>query len=89
MCNLECTDNIAKAPVLLLLDILGCAFPRNSPGISQGLQEIDFDIWGIWAFPVHSPGTNIKRSTDGKGTSKNVFCFHMEQVFALLLLASA
>jgi hypothetical protein len=64
-------------------------FPRNSPGISQGLQEIDFDIWGIWAFPVHSPGTNIKRSTDGKGTSKNLFCFHMEQVFALLLLASA
>jgi hypothetical protein len=53
------------------------------------LQEIDFDIWGIWAFPVHSPGTNIKRSTDGKGTSKNLFCFHMEQVFALLLLASA
>ena len=62
--------------------ILGCAYPRNSPEIPQRFRKIAFDIWGIQAFPVHSPGSNIKRSTDGKGTSKNSFCFHEEQVFA-------
>ncbi len=42
-----------------------------------------FEIWGIWAFPVpFSAGTNIKRSTDGAGTSKNSFRFHGERVFA-------
>ena len=58
-------------------------FPKNSPNIPQEFLEIDFEIWGIWRNVVpFSAGTNVKRSTDGAGTSKNMFRFHGERVFA-------
>ena len=61
---------------------LGCAFPRNSPGILQGFPEIAFEIWGIWVHSVVS-GTNIKHSTDCRGTSKNSIPFSWGTHFCL------
>ena len=52
------------------LAVLGCAFLGNSQGIPQEFRA--FEIWGIHRNVVtFFTGTNIKRSTDGAGTSQN------------------